>query len=718
MRCRRLPALILLFALLTSLSASAQKPAEKKNPTDTNDQDQPIKMTTTLVEVRAVVTDKQGQPVRDLKQEDFEVVENKQPQEISFFSQITVGLGVSNPTAGAPQPTAGAAPSAVPSRVDNAQRPVRSIVLFVDNLHLSDSSLILSKQTLKRFITEKLTNDDLVAVMTSGGTLGLFSQFTRDRRILQTAVDKIGARGINRQSLFSPYLAAQIEIGNRDAMNFGIQILQQEESLMGDRRMMEGIASGRARQILSEATYQRRVTLATLKALTDRMADLPGQRLIVALSDGFTLSDSSGRPDTGDLNTVTSKAAVSGVVIYTIDAKGLEPPALFDASLRGPIGSNASWFVNGSSRDAEDSLNALAKDTGGETFLNTNDLVGAVRKAVDNNGLYYALGYYPLNDEQTTKFRKITVRVRNHPEYNVRAQQGYLPSVLAKERKSNEAKNPQQRLAEAAVAPLAFTDIGIFTTADFIETEKDAAQVTLQVFIEGSKLQYRNEKERHHFALEMISLIFDASGKNVKSETTNIQTALLPEKFERSRQLGYRYLRRIELKPGTYQVRVGVREVATGKVGSAAALVQVPDLTGKRLSVSSLLLMDPVTMDHVATLNKETVTLQGGTRQGIKWYRNNEMLGFYLRLYPPAKAPANELSSLTYLTEILQGERVVAETGWKPLPAGLEMPKGVELGRQIPLEGLPTGLYELKVTIKTSKSKAVIERTAAFEIVR
>lgn len=718
MRCRRLSALILLSVLLTSLSASAQKPAEKRNPKDANDQDQPIKMTTTLVEVRAVVTDKQGQSVRDLKQEDFEVVENKQPQEISFFSQIKVGPGVPAATpAGSAQPTA-AAPSAVASRVDNAQRPVRSIVLFVDNLHLSDSSLILSKQTLKRFITEKLTDDDLVAVMTSGGTLGLFSQFTRDRRILQTAVDKIGARGLNRQSLFSPYLAAQIEIGDRDAMNFAIQILQQEESLMGDRRVMEGIASGRARQILAEATYQRRVTLATLKALTDRMAELPGQRLIVALSDGFTLSDISGRPDTGELQAVTSKAAVSGVVIYTIDAKGLEPPAIFDASLRGPIGSNASSYVNGNSRDAEHSLNALAKDTGGEFFLNTNDLGGAVRKAVDNNSSYYALGYYPSSDEESTKFRKITVRVRNHPEYNVRAQQGYLPSVLAKERKATEAKSPVQRLAEAAVAPLAFADIGIFATADFIETEKDAAQVTLQVFIEGSKLQYRNEKERHQFALEMVSLIFDASGKQVKTETTSIETALRPEKFELSKQVGYRYLRRIELKPGTYQVRVGVREVETGRLGTAAALVQVPDLAGKRLNVSSLLLTDPVTMDHVVTLGKETLTLQYGTRQGLKAYRSSEKLGFYLRVYPPVKAPASELASLSYLTEVLLGERVVAETGWKPLPVEQEMPKGIELGRQIPLEGLPPGPYQLKVTIKTSKSKAVIERTAAFEIVR
>src|SRR5262249_60189199 len=88
----------------------------------------------------------------------------------------------------------------------------------------------------------------------------------------------------------------------------------------------------KARQVLSEATYMRRATLITLREVVQRMGDMPGQRLLVMVSDGFTLFDAGGQ-DTSDLQSVTSRAVRSGVVIYSIDAKGLQPPGLFDASL-------------------------------------------------------------------------------------------------------------------------------------------------------------------------------------------------------------------------------------------------------------------------------------------------------------------------------------------------------------------------------------------------
>jgi VWFA-related protein len=290
----------------------------------------------------------------------------------------------------------------------------------VDNLHLSDANLLRTRQTLKRFITEKITDDDLVAIMTSGGTLGLYSQFTKDRRVLLNAVDKIGARGPESGTIFTPYLAAQVEAGDRDAMDLAIMALQQEDGISGQRSMMEGLARSRSSQKLAEATYFRRVTFTTLRALIDRTRDSPGQRLIVALSDGFTLYSQGAGMDTNDLQTVTSKAAVSGVVFYTIDIKGLTPPPAFDVTLRGSTGSPlVNTYLNRAESDGQNVLNALARDTGGEPYRNTNDILGSMKKAVDSNGSYYALGYYPASEEDNSKYRRLTVRIRNHPEYNV-----------------------------------------------------------------------------------------------------------------------------------------------------------------------------------------------------------------------------------------------------------------------------------------------------------
>jgi VWFA-related protein len=690
----RFPAAILLATAIT-LAGLGQNPPP---------QDQPIKVTTNLVEVRAVVKDKQGRLVTNLKREDFEILENKQAQEINFFSVTDVA------SKAAPK----APPAGEAGKIASAETPARTVVLFVDNLHLSDSSLLITKQALKRFVAERLTDDDLVALVTSGGTLGLFSQFTRDRRLLQYAVDKIGPRGGNRHSYFTPYLAGQVEAGAPDALTFAIAVQAQEDGMSGPRQLMENIVRGRARQMLAEATWERRVTLATLRAVAERMASLPGQRLIVMLSDGFTLYGQGGSFDTGDLEAVTSKAAVAGVLIYSIDAKGLQPPSGFDASLSGPplSSSQAQRFMNAAETDLQQPLNALARDTGGEPSFNTNDLAGAMRKALDDNSSYYAIGYYSTNEERDSKFRRVTVRIRGHAEYKVRAQQGYLPSALAKERKEAAARTPQQRFVQAITAPLAVSEIGIYATADYIETEADAAQVSLQVFIDGANLTYHDEADRHSFDLALVAMVFDASGKQVSAESTAIKSNLLPATFERGKQVGFRYTRRLQLKPGFYQIRVGVREVETEHIGTGAAWVDVPNLARKKLQLSSILLTDAVSLDHLTLLGKENVTLQVGTRQGIKGYRASDMLGFYLRVYPPDKG------TFVYQIEIRQGDVVVATTEWIPVPQSVPAGgKGIELGRQFPLKGLAPGIYDLRVLVRETSDKKILEQRAAFEVV-
>src|SRR5262249_48448185 len=217
---------------------------------------------------------------------------------------------------------------------------------------------------------------------------------------------------------------------------------------------IDEIVKAKARQVLSEATYMRRATLIKLREVVQRLSDLPGQRLLVMVSDGFTLYDIGGSQNMDDLQSVTSRAVRSGVVIYSIDSKGLQPEALFDASIDLPSDPRISRYVSAGERDLENGLNALAKDTGGEAIFNTNDTAGAMRRALDDNQVYYRLAYYPEITESDRNFRKITIRIKNHPEYQVRAQRGYIPADLAKKTKEEEAKTPQQRFVNAILAPL------------------------------------------------------------------------------------------------------------------------------------------------------------------------------------------------------------------------------------------------------------------------
>lgn len=698
-----------LFVLSFALVAPGQNPSRDQARDQAKDQDQTIRVTTNLIEVRAVVTDRDGRAVPGLKREDFEIIENKDAQEIEFFSAVRVGASVENTVvseAGAENAPPAARPYAP------AASPARTVVLFVDNLHQTDANLLFAKQALKKFIAEKLTDDDMVALVTSGGTLGLFSQFTRDRRLLGYAVDKIGPRGANPNTLFTPYLSGQVVQEIPDALNFAIQVLAVEELLSGPRQMMESIARGRARQVLAGAAYQRTATLATLRAVIDRLATMPGQRLIAMLSDGFTLLDRGGGFDTFSVQAVTSRAAAAGVVIYTIDSKGLEAPG--DASRRGMGASHlVQRFSDGERHDSRQVMNALAHDTGGDYFRNSNDLVAGIQRTLDDNNVYYVLGYYPANEDDPKRFRKLSVRVRNHPEYKVRATQGYVPSAIAKAAAVAEARTPAERLRQAIISPLPRTEIGVFATADYIETEADQSQVTLQVYIDGAQLQYKEEAGNRSFNVDFHAMVFNSAGERVATTEKGVRSTLPQAGYEHGLQIGYRYVTRLGLKPGFYQVRVAVREPDTERIGTTSAWVEVPDLKRNKLALSNILLTDTESLDHVTQLGKENVSFQVGTRQGVRVYKQRQMLGYYMRVYNPGK------TELMYRTEIAQGERLIAQSEWKPVAgAGSLSAKGIELGRMLPLADIDPGLYELRLSFREGTSKKVTERTAAFEVVK
>lgn len=307
-----------------------------------------------------MVTDKRGLAITDLKKEDFELKENGNPREISFFSVVKIpGRGKAQQTVSTPANGTTDVPAGMARPAESIGR---TVLLYVDTLHLSPQSL--------------------TAIVTSAGSLGVVEQFTRDRRVLLYAVDRLSSRPNARDSLFTPYIAGMVDRGDRDALQVARAIYIAEENAFPNDPTIMQMVQMRARQVLSESTSLRRATLITLKEVVQRLSDMPGQRLLVMVSDGFTLFDTGGGQDTNDLQSVTSRAVRSGVVIYSIDAKGLQPPSLFSASLGAiPNDPRISSYVSAGERDLENGLNALAKDTGGEAFFNTNDTAGAMARA-------------------------------------------------------------------------------------------------------------------------------------------------------------------------------------------------------------------------------------------------------------------------------------------------------------------------------------------------
>ena len=701
-RSKRLFTAALACLVMVSVAVSQSKQTDKKTQQD----DPSIQLQSQLLEIHAVVTDKKGNVIKNLKKEDFEIFENNNPQTISFFSTDSI------PTSTSGNPAATGQKSLPP------QTPTRTVAIYVDTLNLSISSLQWTKQALNKFIDQQLTDGDAAAIITSTGSLGILEQFTRSKQILHMAVSRLSPGPRVSDSMFTPYLAAMVDHDDPTAINVGIELLRLEEHVLIDNRtILIELTKAKARDILDYASYRRKATLLTLKTLAERIAERKGQRMITVLSDGFTLRSQSSGVDTSDLDAAITRAVRSGVVMYTINAKGLTPPVGFTGTTAGTINpqllSALTSYMSASESEAEDGLNALAVDTGGVAYRNQNDIVGMLTKALDENQSYYSFAYYSTGDK-SKKYRNITIKIAGHPEYIVRTQKGYSPEELFN--KKEEAMTADQKFYKAIASPMPVTNINIAAMADFLANDADPLRVIFQAYIDGSKINYVEQNQRHHVDLDVITVVYDSRGKTVNTITEKVQGDLLPDRLEKAKQSGYRFMRPLSLKPGLYQIRIGVREPSTERVGTAVAWIDVPDSVKGKLTTSSVFLIDKAqTVDAAVMAGSDSNESQSRIRDGIRFYKQGSEMTYNLRIYQ--KNGATDDNTLSMQTQIADSGVVLKQGDWQQIGSRIiaKHTAGIDVGDKIKLDMKP-GIYELRVSVKDEKTKHPIEQSVVFGI--
>jgi VWFA-related protein len=468
-----------------------------------------------------VVTDRLGKLVNNLTRDDFELFDGERPTGIASFS------------------TAGKAPGA---RIEdsgslNASSPPRSVAFFVDTLHLTRERLPRVKQLLTKFVDQHLTWGGEIAITSSSGALGALEQFTRDRALLRRAISRLQVAPVPaslRASLFTPYLAAAVvrdagaadsrvgsesrgqprEVSAREQgrpLPTASQVSGNTSRVATEVMLLEsGVtasaedARNRAAEVLAWSTWLRRESLARLRAVSQAMSALPGPRVIVLVSDGFSMADSSGMPDQADLRRTLGTAGRSGTVIYSLDLnhetefapagpssrQGQSPTA---AALQSPVTARASLALRGylaeSSLDLSRGVQELASGTGGKVLLNISDPTSSIEKAIAENTAFYSLGFYSAFGAASSRpFRPIRVGVKTHPEYSVRAPSGYLPVAPPS---GEQAETPAQKLLSAISESKTLGAIGLSTSSRFVVSQGDEGQCLIQVFIDASSRSFR-----------------------------------------------------------------------------------------------------------------------------------------------------------------------------------------------------------------------------------
>lgn len=769
----RIPIYAAIAALLCCLTGI---PVRGDDPQAASQETPPVgslRVKTELMEVYVVVTDREGRIVEDLKKEDFELLENGRTQEISFFDILQAGTDRRRQDEVSAVNESVLDQSSEVGRLKDRLRgtPARTTLLFVDNLHLSFSSLNWVKQALHRFINEQMTEPDIVALATSH-TLGFSQQFTRDRRVLNYAVEQILYGSYDDFGYFSPTLAARVYEEDLDAKKLAVEIIRQQENIPCPCDILLSLLDVKVRRVLQQTSVTRRNTLSILENYAEQMADLPGKRMIVFFSDGFGMRTNDGGFANTELRDVVSRAAYSGVTIYSIDAMGVRPPPTINAAgkwsgiddphkrvfidcidtcrrlippgperdecLVGcmlqfpqecreipvpacypPHGGLFTAYAGEYEQEALNGMHFLAEETGGKLYWGTNNLNVSLQQAFDANRFSYVLSYHVPDSQDRKRIRKIEVRIRNNPGYRIQFPKAYSLSDRKDESEGTEKNTPQQRLLAAMRSPLPVTDLGVSVQADYLETDVDDKQVSLTVYFEGDKFRYREEDQHRIVKLEILSIVEDFYGEQMDGISANVEGNLTEAGMTRARNSGYRFSRRLPLKPGLYHARIGVREEGSDRIGTASTWVEVPEITGDTLEMSSLILSDPLQVE--SAVEEESIQVreleQVRMIQGIPVYETDDIFYYTFRVHPCEKNSID--SDLLLRWEVVQGGNSIAADEWTLISEESRNADGkgwFDLDGELDISEFNSGVYELQVSVKEAGSDKAVQRAVAFGI--
>ncbi|MDX6383853.1 MAG: hypothetical protein QOK48_1426 [Blastocatellia bacterium] len=578
--------LALCFAILTVVSTKGQSPPGQQQPSEADDV---VRVNTELVQTDVMVFDKKGKFVEGLTAEQFALKIDNKPQPISFFDRVTSG-GRSQTQVSQTQS------SNLSTNIVSPATRGRTIIFFVDDLHLAPDSLARTRKALLAFIDHAILQNDQVAITSSSGQIGFLQQFTDDKAVLRFAVARLNYRANTQINMDNPpmseYIAMKIREGDEQAMQYYVQELQKQYCYKGAGMVicsvsptgMRSAIRERAQEMVTSTAPATDNTLIMLEGLMRTAGQLPGRKLVFMISDGFYLSDRKSG-SIGRIKRITDAAGRAGVVIYTLDARGIISESL-DVTNNRPMDAEGMASNVGETAASQDGLNALAGDTGGQAFRNTNKpMAELVDKVLDDTSNYYLLAWRPDGEEQKRgKFNHIEASIIGRPDLRVRLRNSYfktapLPILTTRKKPDKDPTVAYENDMRMVIdAPVSQRQIPTDLSLNLEQMPGVGTKVHATIQISREALSFGLNDGKLVADLDIGGIFYDSKGKPVSSFVGRLKIFPVPEgsSLNRSSQAVYRFS--AWLPPGLYQVRVGVRDLKTNRIGSAMQFIEVPKI--------------------------------------------------------------------------------------------------------------------------------------------
>jgi len=721
----------LAVSIAVFLAAIPFQAQDKKNSQQTSDEQEVIKVSSNLVSVDVVVKDKKGKFVTDLKAEDFTVLENGVPQHVEFFdSTLSSERGAGQPAtiAGSTQPKP-ENPSGLPRNI---------IALVLDGQSTELANLKHVREGVEKYIRERISDTDSVALFSISGGLQLLQSFTHDKARLIAAVDKAYTSSNVAKTSEARSLAQDINsLRNKISTGAPTEVASSPAAGAAGSAAAETLI---AQHVLEQymqlrsalSVQQTRPVLAALAAIAEGLRPVPGKKTLVMFSEGFVA------PETLDwqVQSTIDIANRANVAIYIIDASGLTggtptSGALVAASplagisggnsmeSRRRVGGGESVFditrQEGLNRQ-QDLLYKISEDTGGRFIKNTNDIALGLDRIDSEIRSRYTLAYRSTDANFDGSFRKVKIEV-SRPDTNVVARPGYYaipPSQIV------PFSPEDQKLLANFSSMLAHSTLPLAMELSPFRSQEGYYIVPLSFEIPQTAVQFDRKGDKQRLQLEVLAVVRNEGEDKILSRLGgNFDVALSPQQYESIMNDKIFYRQDMQLEVGNYTVDLIVRDRLSGKVAARRERLVLPVAGPEFWTTDALLSRRAETLKQVTpnadVLSEGNVLVRPSPSRE---FQANDNLIVFFKLYNAAIS--HEIGKpLVRVTVTLMKDGKPAR---RPLDYQLTEPEAepvphLTFAKYIKLTGLAPGNYSALIESRDIVQQKVAKQEAKFQIV-
>ena len=536
---RRTPSpsrLLALFVILVLVRATFAQSAAR------NDAVSSIKTTTRVVLLDVVVTDKSGKPVHGLKGHDFTVVEDRKAQQITGFEERGPTVPLATPRVAINLP-----PNTYTNYISTQEPGAVSILLF-DSLNTDRQDLTRARQQLIQYLG-KLTRNDRIALFSLDSDLHLIHGFTDDPQAL---IETAQTLSTTPNSMYS------------NARDVSESVARAREVII-EPKVYQSVVRFLWNEQTGKEESRTFVTMQALNQLARSMAVFPGRKNLIWISGGIPFDPASTDPQ---MRRTATLLAATQIAVYPIDVRGVAylgaDAAMLSSENYARYGGS---YDKTSGQDGEllsihETMSTLASITGGRAVFGRNDLDGAIRATVDAGANFYTLAYRPRNTDWNGKFRKITVKT-SQTHVKIQCRTGYY--AVADPLGSPDLSQTFSLMMQPSSPP----STTLIIKARVVPPDTQAGATRIDYLVDVHDLFFNQSADHRQTPdVTFVAAAWDTAGSPKGNVSASFHLPLNAAQFDVLARTGLQIHQDMDLKPGTYQLRLGVLDRLSGKMGT------------------------------------------------------------------------------------------------------------------------------------------------------